>query len=71
MWVDKYRAKRGSRRVPEILLWLQALLFGAFGVFLGMKFPLYHKAAKPLFRLGIPVFVLLNLLFIVLWWPDY
>lgn len=64
MAADKYQAKSRGRRVPELMLFFLAFAFGAIGVFLGMKAPLYHKAAKPAFRYGIPFLILVNALLI-------
>jgi uncharacterized membrane protein YsdA (DUF1294 family) len=60
MWSDKIKAVRAKRRIPENQLLLLALCFGAGGIYLGMKKPLYHKAGKSLFRFLVPVFFLLQ-----------
>ena len=60
MWVDKMRAIQNKRRIPEKQLLLTAFLFGATGIFLGMKKPLYHKAAKSLFRILIPILAVID-----------
>jgi uncharacterized membrane protein YsdA (DUF1294 family) len=62
MCFDKYRSKRGGRRIPENTLWMMALVFGAAGIYAAMKAPLYHKAAKPGFRIGIPLLIVFNVL---------
>lgn len=64
MWYDKYQSKKKGSRVPEKILFLLAFILGAFGIYLGMKFPLYHKSAKPLFKIGIPVLIILNILIV-------
>lgn len=64
MWYDKYQSKKKGNRVPEKILFLLAFILGAFGIYFGMKFPLYHKSAKPLFKIGIPVLIILNILII-------
>lgn len=53
---------------PKNLLFLLALFFGASGIYLGMQAPLYHKAAKPLFRYGIPLLILANVAALYLAW---
>jgi uncharacterized membrane protein YsdA (DUF1294 family) len=60
MWLDKLRAKHKGRRIPENTLFAVALLLGATGIYLGMKAPLYHKAAKTTFRFGIPLLIMVN-----------
>lgn len=64
MCYDKYLAKRGGQRIPENTLFMMALAFGAAGIYAGMKAPLYHKAAKPKFRVGIPLLIVFNALLI-------
>lgn len=68
MAYDKYRSKSGGRRIPEKALFMLALLFGASGIYLGMQGPLYHKAAKPLFKYGIPFLLLVNAAALYLAW---
>jgi uncharacterized membrane protein YsdA (DUF1294 family) len=62
MCFDKYRSRRGGKRIPENTLFMMALAFGATGIYAGMKAPLYHKAAKPKFRIGIPLLLVFNAL---------
>ena len=62
--VDKRRAKRKERRIPERILLGLAILGGAAGAYLGMR--LYrHKIRKTKFRYGIP-FVLIAQILVVL-----
>ncbi len=42
---DKYRAREGSRRVPELVLHLLALAGGSAGAYLGMRY-FRHKTIK-------------------------
>lgn len=60
MWYDKHQAKKKGKRVSENKLFVIAFLFGALGIYLGMKAPIYHKAAKPKFKWGIPLMIILN-----------
>lgn len=60
MWWDKYQSKRKGPRISENTLFLMAFVFGSVGIYLGMKAPIYHKAAKPLFKFGIPLLIILN-----------
>ncbi|HQM66464.1 MAG TPA: DUF1294 domain-containing protein [Methanomassiliicoccales archaeon] len=56
--MDKGRAKRGRRRIPERDLLLAALI-GPFGAMAGMRW-FRHKTRKALFKL-VPLFALLHL----------
>ncbi len=60
MWYDKYQSKQRGERVPENKLFFIAFVFGALGIFLGMKSPIYHKAANAKFKIGIPLLIVLN-----------
>lgn len=60
MWYDKYQAINKRQRISENKLMLLALFFGSIGIFAGMKAPVYHKAAKPLFKIGVPLLIILN-----------
>ena len=57
---DKRLAQTGRRRVPEARLLLYAALGGALGALLGMRV-FRHKTRKPLFRLLVPLLLLLHL----------
>ncbi|GAB0174648.1 MAG: DUF1294 domain-containing protein [Candidatus Altimarinota bacterium] len=59
MWIDKVKSIYKWWRVSEKTLWTIAGIGGCFGVWLGMQKPLYHKAGKNQFRLGIPLLMLL------------
>lgn len=60
MWYDKYQAINKRQRISENKLFLLAILLGSIGIFAGMKAPIYHKAAKPIFKIGIPLLIVLN-----------
>jgi uncharacterized membrane protein YsdA (DUF1294 family) len=60
MWYDKYQSKQRGKRVSENKLFFIAVLLGAVGIYFGMKYPMYHKAAKTKFKIGIPLLILLN-----------
>jgi uncharacterized membrane protein YsdA (DUF1294 family) len=66
MWYDKGQAIKKRHRVSEKQLFVVALMMGALGIYAGMKVPLYHKAAKSLFKIGIPVVFILNVLVVYL-----
>lgn len=67
MWWDKYLSKKKGFRIPERTLFLMAIFLGSVGIYLGMKTPIYHKAAKPKFKIGIPVLIVLHIVLIFLW----
>jgi uncharacterized membrane protein YsdA (DUF1294 family) len=64
MWKDKLSARNNTWRVPEKYLFGIALAGGSLGIYLGTKGPLYHKASKPWFKIGIPVLVFVQCIFI-------
>lgn len=66
MCFDKYQSKKKGQRISENTLFLLAFILGAIGIYLGMKAPLYHKAAKSKFKLGIPLLIILNFVVICL-----
>ncbi len=55
MWIDKLKSLYKWWRISEKTLWMFALLWGVFGIWLGMMAPIYHKAGKRVFRIWIPV----------------
>ena len=60
MGVDKAKAKRGSRRVPEATLFFLAVVGGSLGGLLGMA-AFRHKTLHKSFRIGFPVIFLCQL----------
>jgi uncharacterized membrane protein YsdA (DUF1294 family) len=60
MWFDKHQSIKNKKRVSENRLFFVAFIFGAIGIYLGTKAPIYHKAAKAKFKIGIPLLILLN-----------
>jgi uncharacterized membrane protein YsdA (DUF1294 family) len=55
MSVDKLKSIYQWWRVSERTLFVLAILGGVFGIWLGMLWPMYHKAGKREFRLWIPI----------------
>ena len=66
MWYDKRKAIKKQRRIPEKQLFTLAFFMGALGIYAGMKAPIYHKVAKPLFKFGIPLVIILNVFVVYL-----
>ena len=60
MGIDKRRARRGKRRVPERTLFLSTVLGGALGGTLGMHL-FHHKTRHWYFRWGYPLLLSLQL----------
>ena len=61
MWSDKRRAKRLSYRIPEATLFAVALIGGSVGSLAGM-YLFRHKTRKPLFCIGIPLILIIQVL---------
>ena len=51
MTIDKNRAMRHEYRISEKTLWISGLLFGIYGLILGM-YVNHHKNQKAVFRYG-------------------
>ncbi|MBX9809069.1 DUF1294 domain-containing protein [Candidatus Gracilibacteria bacterium] len=58
MCTDKLKSIYKWWRISEKVLWVFAIFGGVFGIWLGMQWPLYHKAGKKAFRIGIPLIML-------------
>ncbi len=57
--LDKRKAVKSRRRIPEKTLLITAILGAGPGIYLGMKL-FRHKTQKPLFYIGIPVIGFIN-----------
>lgn len=57
--LDKQKAKRDSRRIPEKTLLGAALIGGSAGAFIGMRV-FHHKTKKIKFFLGVPLIFLVQ-----------
>jgi uncharacterized membrane protein YsdA (DUF1294 family) len=58
--IDKRKAIKGARRIPEKTLILLAVLGGAIGAFIGMHV-FHHKTKKPKFFIGVPVILVVQI----------
>lgn len=68
MYHDKEKAKHGRYRTPEAVLWRVAIIGGAIGTTVAMRW-FRHKTKHTAFRLGFPVLAAADVvlfLFIVL-----
>lgn len=63
--LDKLKAVRKERRVPEKRLFLVAALGGAAGAWIGMR-SFRHKTKHASFTFGVPALLLLNIVCISL-----
>ncbi len=66
MCVDKYQSKKNGNRISENTLFIVALVIGAVGIYSGMKYPIYHKASKAKFTIGIPLMIAGNFISVYL-----
>lgn len=62
MGIDKRKAKRKERRIPEKTLFTWAIIGGSIGSIIGMYY-FRHKTKHPTFRIGLP-FILLVQIFV-------
>ena len=65
---DKARAVKGRWRISESALILAALLGGSIGALAGMRI-FHHKTRHRKFTVGIPVILVLQIVFMVLYYP--
>jgi uncharacterized membrane protein YsdA (DUF1294 family) len=70
MGYDKRMAKLKKRRIPERHLFMYALVGGAVGSFLGMKY-FRHKTQHATFQYGIPALIALHLALAVYFFGFY
>lgn len=60
MWMDKRAAIHRKSRISERTLFIFAIVGGSLGIWLGTRVPLFHKAAKSKFTIGIPIIILIQ-----------
>ena len=61
MLIDKQKAKKARRRIPEKTLLISALAGGSLGAILGMQL-FRHKTKHPKFSLGLPLILAVQIL---------
>ncbi len=61
MYIDKRRAKKGKRRIPEKTLFILVALGGGIGGIIGM-YVFRHKTKKVRFIVGFPLILILEIL---------
>lgn len=64
MFIDKYKAKRGSWRIPESTIFLITAIGGGIGTIAGM-YKFRHKTKKAKFTVGLPFLLILDILLII------
>lgn len=65
--LDKQKAVRKQWRIPEVQLLGIAVIGGSIGAILGMQF-FHHKTRKWKFKIGVPVFLALQLIVCRIFW---
>ncbi|MBK8625705.1 MAG: DUF1294 domain-containing protein [Saprospiraceae bacterium] len=65
MWKDKNAAKSKQWRIAERHLWFWAIIGGSLGIYLGTRRPLYHKATRKTFTIGLPLLILSQVVVVV------
>lgn len=66
MGIDKLKAKRGSRRIPENTLFMFTILGGGVGTILGI-YIFKHKTKKKKFTVGMPIILTIEILLFILY----
>lgn len=64
MWLDKYKAKKGSWRISEKTLFIVTALGGGIGTIAGM-YKFRHKTQKMNFVIGFPTITILEIIAII------
>ena len=62
---DKRRARKNAFRIPEATLFAFSVIGGSIGTLIGM-YTFRHKTKHLTFKIGIPLIIFLQVLFIVL-----
>ena len=64
MHIDKYNARNGKKRISEPSLLTLAAIGGSIGMLISMHI-LHHKTRKKIFKIGVPIIIVLQILLIV------
>ena len=64
MYIDKRKAKKGKRRIPEKTLFILVGLGGGIGGILGM-YLFRHKTKKTRFVIGFPAILIFEILVVI------
>lgn len=64
MGIDKSKAKRGAWRIPEMVLFLSAIIGGSIGANLGMQI-FRHKTKHKSFAIGMPLILVLQIALVI------
>ena len=62
--IDKYKAKKGKRRISEATLLTMAAIGGSIGAWAGMRL-WHHKTMYKKFKHGIPVIMIMQVCLVV------
>ena len=62
--IDKYKAKKGKRRISEATLLTMAAIGGSIGAWAGMRL-WHHKTMHKKFKYGIPVIIIMQIALVV------
>ena len=62
--IDKYKAKKGKRRISEATLLTMAAIGGSIGAWAGMRL-WHHKTMHKKFKYGIPVIMIMQVCLVV------
>ena len=62
--VDKFKSKKGRRRIPESSLLLLAAVGGSVGALLGMEI-FRHKTLHAKFKFGVPAILVVQIIIAV------
>lgn len=65
MLTDKHKAKKRRYRIPESVLLGFAAIGGSLGSLVGM-YLVRHKTKKTRFYIGIPIFLIVHIIFIII-----
>lgn len=61
---DKRKAEVGKRRIKEKTLFLISIIFGAVGIYAGMRV-FRHKTQKKSFVYGVPLIIIIQVVIVI------